>query len=91
MPRPQLKPSFLNYVTNFTKKGTVIFYYDFGKQEDLGKILEKIKKDFKKKYKVLKMVDNNEYKRRQAAPALRVSTKAFGYGRRYPVVQGWRK
>ena len=41
--------------------------------------------------KVLKMVDNNEYKRRQAAPALRVSTKAFGYGRRYPVVQGWRK
>ncbi|OGV08933.1 MAG: NAD+ synthase, partial [Ignavibacteria bacterium RIFOXYB2_FULL_36_7] len=26
--------------------------------------------------KVLKMVDNNEYKRRQAAPALRVSTKA---------------
>jgi len=41
--------------------------------------------------KVLRMVDNNEYKRRQAAPALRVSTKAFGYGRRYPVVQGWRK
>ena len=41
--------------------------------------------------KVLKMVDNNEYKRRQAAPALRVSTKAFGYGRRYPVVQGWRR
>ncbi|RPI71966.1 MAG: NAD+ synthase, partial [Ignavibacteriales bacterium] len=41
--------------------------------------------------KVLRMVDNNEYKRRQAAPALRVSTKAFGYGRRYPVVQGWRR
>ena len=41
--------------------------------------------------KVLKMVDMNEFKRRQAAPALRVSTKAFGYGRRYPVVQGWRK
>jgi NAD+ synthetase len=40
---------------------------------------------------VLRMVDSNEYKRRQAAPALRVSTKAFGYGRRYPVVQGWRK
>jgi NAD+ synthase (glutamine-hydrolysing) len=41
--------------------------------------------------KVLKMVDANEFKRRQAAPVLRVSTKAFGYGRRYPVVQGWRK
>jgi NAD+ synthase (glutamine-hydrolysing) len=41
--------------------------------------------------KVLRMVDFSEYKRRQAAPALRVSTKAFGYGRRYPIVQGWRK
>jgi NAD+ synthase (glutamine-hydrolysing) len=41
--------------------------------------------------KVLRMVDLNEFKRKQAAPALRVSTKAFGYGRRYPIVQGWRK
>ena len=41
--------------------------------------------------KVLRMVDFNEYKRKQAAPALRVSSKAFGYGRRYPIVQGWRK
>ena len=41
--------------------------------------------------KVLRMVDMNEYKRKQAAPALRVSSKAFGYGRRYPIVQGWRK
>lgn len=41
--------------------------------------------------KVLRMVDINEFKRNQAAPALRVSSKAFGYGRRYPIVQGWRK
>jgi NAD+ synthetase len=41
--------------------------------------------------KVLRLVDFNEFKRRQAAPTLRVSRKAFGYGRRYPVVQGWRK
>ncbi len=41
--------------------------------------------------KVLRMVDINEFKRKQAAPVLRVSTKAFGYGRRYPIVQGWRK
>ncbi len=40
--------------------------------------------------KVLPMVDINEFKRKQAAPALRVSKKAFGYGRRYPIVQGWR-
>lgn len=41
--------------------------------------------------KVLRMVDFSEYKRRQAAPALRISSKAFGYGRRFPIVQGWRK
>jgi NAD+ synthetase len=40
--------------------------------------------------KVLRMVDNNEFKRKQAPPVLRVSQKAFGYGRRYPIVQGWR-
>lgn len=47
--------------------------------------------DSKTVLKVLKMVDNNEFKRKQAAPVLRVSKKAFGYGRRYPIVQGWRK
>jgi NAD+ synthase (glutamine-hydrolysing) len=30
-----------------------------------------------------------EYKRRQAAPGIRVSKKAFRIGRRYPIVQGW--
>jgi len=40
--------------------------------------------------KILKMVDRSEFKRRQAAPALRVTKKAFGYGRRFPIVQGWR-
>lgn len=39
--------------------------------------------------RVLKMVDMNEFKRKQAAPALRVSNKAFGYGRRFPIVQKW--
>ncbi len=41
--------------------------------------------------KVLRLVDLNEFKRKQGAPVLRVSTKAFGYGRRFPIVQGWRK
>ncbi len=40
---------------------------------------------------VLRLVDRSEFKRYQAAPALRVSTKSFGYGRRVPIVQGWRK
>ncbi len=39
--------------------------------------------------RVVRLVDLNEYKRRQAAPGLRISNKAFGYGRRLPIVQGW--
>ncbi|MGD8781777.1 MAG: NAD+ synthase [Ignavibacteria bacterium] len=41
--------------------------------------------------KVLSLVDKNEFKRKQAAPALRVTTKAFGYGRRFPIVQKWER
>ncbi len=36
--------------------------------------------------RVAGMVERNEYKRRQAAPGLRVSGKAFGVGRRLPIV-----
>jgi NAD+ synthase (glutamine-hydrolysing) len=30
----------------------------------------------------------NEYKRRQAPPGLKITSKAFGYGRRYPIARG---
>ena len=40
---------------------------------------------------VLAMVDRNEFKRKQSAPILRVSVKAFGYGRRFPIVQKWKR
>lgn len=35
--------------------------------------------------RVIRMVDRNEYKRQQAAPGLKISAKAFGYGRRLPI------
>ena len=38
---------------------------------------------------VLKKFEINEYKRRQAAPTLKVSTKAFGVGRRVPIAKIW--
>jgi len=40
--------------------------------------------------RVLRMVTGSEYKRRQAAPVLKVSAKAFGEGRRLPIAHGWR-
>ncbi len=36
--------------------------------------------------RIVNMVNRNEFKRFQAAPILRVSSKAFGYGRRIPIV-----
>jgi NAD+ synthase (glutamine-hydrolysing) len=35
--------------------------------------------------RVMRMVDRVEYKRQQAAPGLKISPKAFGYGRRFPI------
>jgi NH3-dependent NAD+ synthetase len=35
--------------------------------------------------RVIRMVERSEYKRQQAAPGLKVSPKAFGYGRRFPI------
>lgn len=42
--------------------------------------------------KVIRLIDLSEYKRRQAAPGLKVTTKAFGVGRRVPIAQRyWEK
>ena len=37
--------------------------------------------------RVIRLIDINEYKRRQAAPGLKVTSKAFGMGRRVPIAQ----
>jgi NAD+ synthetase len=40
--------------------------------------------------RVVRMIDLAEYKRRQAAVGLKVTSVAFGTGRRRPIAQGWR-
>ncbi|HET9869391.1 MAG TPA: NAD(+) synthase, partial [bacterium] len=40
---------------------------------------------------LLGKVDRNEYKRRQMAPGLKVTTKAFGMGRRMPIAQKFKE
>ncbi len=37
--------------------------------------------------RIVRLVDRNEWKRHQAAPGLRVTSKAFGIGRRMPIAQ----
>ena len=51
---------------------------------------EIVKKGFSKKIveDVLRRVDHNEYKRRQAPPGIKVTSKAFGIGRRFPIAWG---
>ena len=39
--------------------------------------------------RVIRMVDLAEYKRRQAPPGIRISTKAFGRDRRLPITSGY--
>ena len=41
--------------------------------------------------KLIRLMDLNEYKRRQAAPGLKVTSRAFGMGRRVPIAQRFRE
>ena len=41
--------------------------------------------------RIVRLIDFNEYKRRQAAPGLKVTSKAFGVGRRIPIAQRYRE
>ncbi|NVK72062.1 MAG: NAD+ synthase [Oceanospirillaceae bacterium] len=40
-------------------------------------------------YRVLRLVDVNEYKRRQAPTGVRITARGFGRDRRYPITNGW--
>lgn len=40
-------------------------------------------------YRVLRLVDISEYKRRQAPTGVRVTARGFGRDRRYPITNGW--
>jgi NAD+ synthase (glutamine-hydrolysing) len=40
--------------------------------------------------RISRLVDRNEYKRRQAAPGVKITAKAFGRDRRLPITNGYR-
>jgi len=52
-----------------------------------GEIADSEGLDLKLVQEIVNKVDRNEYKRQQAAPGLKVTTKAFGIGRRMPIAQ----
>jgi NAD+ synthase (glutamine-hydrolysing) len=41
--------------------------------------------DLQEVKRVVRMIERAEYKRQQAAPGIKISPKAFGYGRRFPI------
>ena len=55
-------------------------------EDDLG-IDEIVSQGFKRSMvkKIIKMVDQNEYKRRQAPPGIKITARAFGKDRRFPI------
>jgi len=53
MPRPQLRETFLKYIWKFAKKGTEVYYYDFGK--DAEEIVDKVLLEAKKARKKIKI------------------------------------
>ncbi|WAM33939.1 NAD+ synthase [Caldicellulosiruptor morganii] len=59
--------------------------------EDLKSVDEIVQMGYPRELvlKIIRMVERSEYKRRQAAPGLKVTSKAFGTGRRMPIAQRW--
>jgi NAD+ synthase/NAD+ synthase (glutamine-hydrolysing) len=67
-----LDPILKRYVEDYAEPGVIA--------EELNVPIEVVRE-------VTRMVERNEYKRKQAAPGLRVTSKAFGVGRRFPIAQ----
>ncbi|HQV34628.1 MAG TPA: NAD+ synthase, partial [Calditrichia bacterium] len=40
--------------------------------------------------RVIRLIDINEYKRRQGAPGIKITPRAFGKDRRFPITNGYR-
>ncbi|MBS3071249.1 hypothetical protein J4407_03040 [Candidatus Pacearchaeota archaeon] len=57
MPRPQLKESFLKEAFSLSKKNTVVFYYDFCKEEEIPSVKKKINEEAKKSKKKIKILN----------------------------------
>lgn len=83
--RPDQKDS--DSLPDYGTLDAILKYYledQLSREEMLAKGLDETTID-----QILRLVDRNEHKRYQAAPGLKVSAKAFGAGRRWPIVQQW--
>jgi NAD+ synthase (glutamine-hydrolysing) len=85
-PSAELKPDQLDTdsLPDYPVLDAILYKY-IELQKPAGKIISE-GADKETVLKVIRMIDFNEYKRYQAPPVLRISSKAFGAGRRMPLV-----
>ena len=57
--------------------------------QNASTIIEETNFDVDTVNRICKLIDRNEYKRQQMAVGLKVTTKAFGPGRRMPIAHQW--
>ena len=57
------------------------------RHDPAAKIIDETGFDAETVRRVVGMIDRNEYKRKQAAPGLKITGRAFGFGRRMPIAQ----
>ena len=57
--------------------------------QNASRIIEETRFDVDTVNRICKLIDRNEYKRQQMAVGLKVTSKAFGPGRRMPIAQRW--
>ena len=56
-------------------------------QMEADQIIEETGFDSDMVLRFVQLIDRNEYKRKQAAPGLKITSRAFGVGRRMPMAQ----
>ena len=85
-PSAELKPNQtdLDSLPEYDVLDKILFLY-LEEHLDLEKIIENTGFDREMVTRIIRLVIINEYKRKQAAPTLKTTNKAFGVGRRYPI------
>jgi NAD+ synthase (glutamine-hydrolysing) len=85
-PSAELRPNQCDTdsLPDYAKLDSILYQY-IELQKPAGRIISE-GSDKDTVHKVIRLIDFNEYKRYQAPPVLRISSKAFGAGRRMPLV-----
>jgi len=65
------------------------YYIEKGKEvSEISKLL-KVKKSLV--IKIINKINNSEFKRKQGPPGIKITSKAFGRDRRYPITNGFKE